>query len=140
MTRNIEEITKINEEYNKSSKLIQDIALQIKMLSLNASIEAARAGEAGKGFAVVANEVGTLADKTQLATKDFVGSYENVSAETALVHGNIGNIAEEMNSLLDTLTELQTSVELTGETGASIDSLMSGIEEISAKITGVMKS
>ena len=140
MTKNIEEITKINEEYNKSSKLIQDIALQIKMLSLNASIEAARAGEAGKGFAVVANEVGTLADKTQLATKDFVGSYENVSAETAVIHGNIGNIAEEMNSLLDTLSELQTSVELTGETGASIDSLMSEIEEISEKITGVMKS
>ena len=69
-----------------------------------------------------------------------MGSYENVSAETALVHGNIGNIAEEMNRLLDTLSELQTSVELTGETGASIDSLMSGIEEISAKITGVMKS
>ena len=140
MTTNIEEITKINEEYNRSSKLIQDIALQIKMLSLNASIEAARAGEAGKGFAVVADEVGTLADKTQLATKNFVDSYENVSTETSNVHGNIENVIEEMNQLVETLSELQKSVEYTGETGASIDALVNEIEDISLRITNVMKS
>ena len=140
MTANIEQITRINEEYNSSSKLIQDIALQIKMLSLNASIEAARAGEAGKGFAVVADEVGTLADKTQLATKNFVESYENVSTETSNVHSNIGSVIEEMNELVETLSELQKSVEYTGETGASIDSLVSEIQEISTKITNVMKA
>ena len=140
MTTNIEQITKINEEYNRSSKLIQDIALQIKMLSLNASIEAARAGEAGKGFAVVADEVGTLADKTQLATKNFVDSYENVSTETSNVHGNIENVIEEMNQLVETLSELQKSVEYTGETGASIDALVNEIEDISLRITNVMKS
>lgn len=140
MTKNIEQITKINEEYNRSSKLIQDIALQIKMLSLNASIEAARAGEAGKGFAVVADEVGTLADKTQLATKSFVDSYENVSTETSNVHGNIENVIEEMDQLVDTLSELQKSVEYTGETGASIDALVNEIEDISSRITNVMKS
>ena len=110
------------------------------MLSLNASIEAARAGEAGKGFAVVADEVGTLADKTQLATKNFVDSYENVSTETSNVHGNIENVIEEMNQLVETLSELQKSVEYTGETGASIDALVNEIEDISLRITNVMKS
>ncbi len=140
MTKNIEQITTINEEYNRSSQLIQDIALQIKMLSLNASIEAARAGEAGKGFAVVADEVGTLADKTQLATKNFVDSYENVSKETLIVHENIDNIVDEMKQLVETLSDLQKSVELTGETGASIDSLMNEIESISNRITHVMNN
>ncbi len=140
VTSNIEQITRINEEYNRSSKLIQDIALQIKMLSLNASIEAARAGETGKGFAVVADEVGTLADKTQLATKNFVESYENVSSETSNVHDNIESIIDEMNQLVETLSELQKSVEYTGETGASIDSLVNEIEEISSRITNVMNA
>ena len=67
-------IKNLGKDFEKMTDIvdtINDITVQINMLSLNASIEAARAGSDGNGFAVVADEVKRLADRTRNATFDI---------------------------------------------------------------------
>ncbi len=62
--------------------LIEEIATQSNLLSLNAAIEAAHAGEAGRGFGVVAEEIRSLADRSREATKDVTQIVEGIVDET----------------------------------------------------------
>ena len=71
MMKVVEKIESNSVEIGKISDLIDEIAQQTNMLSLNASIEAARAGEQGRGFSVVATEVGKLAERSGSSVKDI---------------------------------------------------------------------
>ena len=86
------------EEYAKNMQtiveLINSVADQTGLLSLNASIEAARAGEAGRGFAVVASEISNLANQTQEAT-------ENIEKLIADVVMKLGDVSQAINTFVD---------------------------------------
>lgn len=64
-------IKKSSEDIVKIINVIDEIAFQTNLLSLNASVEAASAGENGKGFSVVAEEVRSLARRSAKSSKDI---------------------------------------------------------------------
>ena len=74
-----EQVTSINDAIS----VIDQIAFQTNILSLNAAVEAATAGEAGKGFAVVAQEVRNLASRSAEAAKEIKDLVENATMKAS---------------------------------------------------------
>ncbi|RXJ90262.1 chemotaxis protein, partial [Arcobacter sp. CECT 8983] len=64
---------------NEAITVIDQIAFQTNILSLNAAVEAATAGEAGKGFAVVAGEVRNLANRSAQAAREIKDLVEDAN-------------------------------------------------------------
>ena len=75
----MEEISVHVTTINEAISIIDSIAFQTNILSLNAAVEAATAGEAGKGFAVVAQEVRNLANKSAEAARDIKNMVEKAA-------------------------------------------------------------
>jgi Methyl-accepting chemotaxis protein len=119
-------------EINASSRkiadivgLIDEIAFQTNLLSLNAAVEAARAGEQGRGFAVVASEVRSLSQRSAAAAKEIKGlineSVERVRAGTVLVDQSgaaLAGIVDSVKKVTDIVAEIAAASQ---EQSAGID-------------------
>ena len=80
--KRIKRLGESSQQIGEIVELINDIAEQTNILSLNAAIQAAMAGEAGRGFAVVADEVQRLAERSSEATKQIADLVKTIQADT----------------------------------------------------------
>lgn len=120
----VNEVKQHSESIATIINLIQQMASQTKLLSLNAAIEAARAGEAGSGFAVVANEVRKLAEQSEAATgniKQTIEKMESISVKAS----------DEYTAMFN---KFKAHLQIASESRQSFDLLMTEIDAVSEMI------
>jgi methyl-accepting chemotaxis protein len=98
----MDEIKSASNQIQKVLKMINDIAFQTNILSLNAAVEAARAGQHGKGFAVIAEDVRNLALKSASAADETTEMLEKIIA-------SISSASEVASTTAESLTDIVTS-------------------------------
>ncbi|RXK14653.1 chemotaxis protein [Halarcobacter mediterraneus] len=132
-----EAMSEIDEQVNSINEaitVIDQIAFQTNILSLNAAVEAATAGEAGKGFAVVAQEVRNLATRSAEAAKQI-----KELVETATLKANEGkDISNEMqNGYINLKNNITQTIELIEDISNASKEQQTGIVQINEAINSL---
>ncbi len=125
--KSMDEINEKVQAINEAITVIDQIAFQTNILSLNAAVEAATAGEAGKGFAVVAAEVRNLASRSAEAAKEI----KNLVQEATQKANNGKIISSDMIEGYKELNEnISETIHIIEDVSSASKEQMAGIEQI----------
>lgn len=125
-SKRIKRLGESSQEIGDIVSLINDIADQTNILSLNAAIQASMAGDAGRGFAVVADEVQRLAERSATATKQIEALVKTIQNDTN----------EAVISMEQTTSEVVRGARLAQDAGVALEE----IETVSASLAELIQN
>jgi len=137
----IQGIARESESLMEINSVMQNIASQTNLLSMNASIEAAHAGDAGRGFSVVADEIRKLAESSSKQSKtiggvlkSIKGSIDEITKSTGVVLGKFDAIGEGVRTVALQEDSILHSMEEQGEGSKQILQAVSNVNEITHQV------
>ena len=133
-TKSMDDINEKVVAINEAITIIDQIAFQTNILSLNAAVEAATAGEAGKGFAVVAGEVRNLANKSAEAANEIKKLVE-IANQKAHEGKDISN--EMQNGYKNLHTHITETLQIIQNVSDAANEQMVGINQVSQTIVSL---
>ena len=125
-SKRIKRLGESSQEIGDIVSLINDIADQTNILSLNAAIQASMAGDAGRGFAVVADEVQRLAERSSAATKQIAALVKTIQTDTN----------EAVISMEQTTAEVVDGARRAQDAGVALEE----IEGVSASLAALIQN
>ncbi len=141
VSNSIREIARESEGLLEISGVIEQIASQTNLLSMNAAIEAAHAGDAGRGFAVVADEIRKLAETSASQSKTIsvsLGrikeSMKSISKSTDVVLGQFGAINERIKTVSDRELGIKNAMDEQDVGSKEILDSVSHLNDITSKV------
>jgi methyl-accepting chemotaxis protein len=139
----IQEISRESEGLLEINSVMENIASQTNLLSMNAAIEAAHAGEAGKGFAVVADEIRKLAESSSeqsktisTVLKKIKSSIDKISQSTDNVLNKFGAIDGGVKTVADQEENIRNAMEEQGQGSKQILEAIGQVNEITLQVKG----
>ena len=133
-TQAMDEINAQTQAIADSISIIDQIAFQTNILSLNAAVEAATAGEAGKGFAVVAQEVRNLASRSAEAAKEIKNIVESATSKANQGKEIANNMIVEYKELNQNISQ---TINLISDIEMSSKEQLLGIEQINDAVNSL---
>jgi twitching motility protein PilJ len=122
----------VSQKITKAISFVNEIAIQTNFLAINASLEASRQGHSDLSFAIVAEDVGELANRSIVATKEMEGMLSQIQQETNAVMADIASSTNQVAESASLAITAKDNLRQIGDISHEIDGLMHSIATATA--------